>query len=84
MQSHRIIHEPDCHLQHHQKEPTQIFTSPKQHRVNSGHGMRTLPRLSASQAVHNLRDIASEKDRRYRHVSHHDFHNSHDTTKSSF
>ena len=41
--------------------------------------MRSLPRLSASQAVHNFRDIYSEKDKNYRHVSHVDFTKSQET-----
>ena len=54
--------------------------------------MRTLPRLSASQAVNNFREIYSEKDyngnmrqqvgtTKYRHVSHIDFHKSQEMIK---
>ena len=46
--------------------------------------MRTLPRLSASQAVGNFRDIYSEKNNgqgKYRHVSTIDFHKSQEIGK---
>ena len=42
----------------------------------SGSGMRKLPRLSASEAVNNFRDIYSERapaGHKYRHVSDKDF-----------
>ena len=50
--------------------------------------MRTLPRLSESQAVGNFREILSEKGstggpskvNHYRHVSHKDFRSSQETT----
>ncbi len=40
--------------------------------------MRSLPRLSASQAVNNFKDIYSEKNGKYRHISHADFNKSHE------
>ena len=54
-----------------------------QTRVGSGAGIRTLPRLSASQAVNNFRDIYSDKDNnpKYRHVSQVDFHKSQEMLK---
>ena len=60
-------------------DPAAIFMSPRVVRGGTGGGMRTLPRLSASQVVRNFRDIASDGSQggnhnpKYRHVSHKDF-----------
>ena len=84
-QSHKIIQETDCGCST-KFESKNIFASPaqttqNQTRVTSGNGMRSLPRLSASQAVNNFREIYSEKDGKYRHVSHADFHKSQEMIK---
>ena len=104
----RIIQETDCGWSSKFFDNKNLYMSPNSHhdqhmgqnvmyqtRVASGSGMRTLPRLSASQAVNNFREIYSEKDggavnghhngnghqTKYRHVSHIDFHKSQEMIK---
>eukprot|EP00353_Schmidingerella_taraikaensis_P019156 CAMPEP_0185612422 /NCGR_PEP_ID=MMETSP0436-20130131/21644_1 /TAXON_ID=626734 ORGANISM="Favella taraikaensis, Strain Fe Narragansett Bay" /NCGR_SAMPLE_ID=MMETSP0436 /ASSEMBLY_ACC=CAM_ASM_000390 /LENGTH=152 /DNA_ID=CAMNT_0028245805 /DNA_START=266 /DNA_END=724 /DNA_ORIENTATION=- len=94
MASHRIIQETECGKHSSKmlaKNSSNTYASPideRQQQADSrgtvGSGLRTLPRLSASQAVHNFRDIYSDRQRgqgKYRHVSHADFHKSHDMGK---
>ena len=73
----RIVQETDCNSSNQFNNNTKnLFDTPAGNqmyhgRVASGSGVRTLPRLSASEAVHNFRDINSEKNGtvQYRHVS---------------
>ena len=64
---------------------TNIYMSPVSHEDEEsrdvGTGLRTLPRLSESQAVHNFNEIHNDRQKgkgKYRHVSHADFHKSQD------
>ena len=78
----RITKEIDCYSSNHNRKKANnnttnaLFDTPAGNhiypgRIASGSGVRTLPRLSASEAVHNFRDINSEKGGtvQYRHVS---------------